>query len=277
MTETKKSPGETLVQERLAERQKALEEERARQKAARDRRETVAGEERGGPPEPIGVDLETVVLEAKAAWERGQLARAQSLGITLEDLEARQEAERHAIDRADNLEGAGTDLEAEDLEAIITGRLREEEPLDIVRRWLAASGIRPILVLCGAVGVGKTLAAAVAIAELGGKMVHAPDLGRRVFPYSHEKDVDRLALTTGMMVLDDLGTEADHREKRWSEAFALFVEKRKGRGRTIITSNLTPKEIRERYDARILDRLNARAYVVVLKSRKSLRAGGGGL
>lgn len=272
MTEPKKSPGETLVQERLAERQAALERDRERQKAERAR------DPRALVPSPIGVDLAAVLEEARETWAKNQVERAEALGITLAELEVHQERQRASLDRVAAMNGAGSDLEPDDLEALVRGELRDEEPLRAVQGWFRGPGVRPILILCGAVGVGKTLAASWAIAEGGGgKLVHAPELGRRVFPYGHETTIARLELTSAVMVLDDLGTEPDPNEKRWAEALALFVEKRKARGRTIITTNLTPSELRVRYNARILDRLKARAFVVVLESQKSLRAGGGGL
>lgn len=211
------------------------------------------------------------------AWEEEEAAR---LGCRPEEVQGRLREEEAREARTRALASSGITLPLQALSRIVSGRLDETEPLDVVRRWYEAELDRPILLLCGGVGVGKTLACGWAIAEQGGgSVIHAPELPRRILPTRTEIESGFAAanLRTSLLVLDDLGTEPSAGQPRWAEAFAILVEKRIMLGRTIVTSNMEKGQFRARYGERVASRLNAHAYAVELQAGGSLRATGGGL
>lgn len=231
---------------------------------------------RGGPPTQVHAAI-ALAMERTRKWREEQAA---ARGVKPEEVDALEEEDRRREDRMKALVRSGVALPVEDLARIASDELAETEPLDLVQRWWGADLERPILLLCGAVGVGKTLAAAWAVAACGGgSVIHAPELARRILPTRTEIETgfDPVNLRTSLLVLDDLGTEADAGGARWSEAFALLVERRIMVGRTIVTSNMGRKQFRPRYGDRIASRLNAHAYVVELREKASLRKTGGGL
>ena len=150
-----------------------------------------------------------------------------------------------------------------------------------------------ILVLCGGVGTGKSLAAAdmfVApfrgidpsaleaagsewervVCPVAGSWVSAPKLARAIDPWRHELDAGHEPIdpSRGVSVLDDLGTEGD--SQRFQEALATYIDARMDAPKTVITTNLAKADIRKRYGDRIADRLNHVGACVELKG-KSMR------
>jgi len=172
-------------------------------------------------------------------------------------------------------------ITAKDKELILRESYRETEAVRIVRQWWKqrATEERPILVLCGGTGAGKTMACALAIVDHGkGVAIESQNLPKRVDPWTSEiiagaREVD---LSHSLIVLDDLGTEGKPPGDRWSRAFHGFVSARLSHGRTLITTNLKRAEFRQRYDARVIDRLNSGARAIELTGQ-SLRKGGAGL
>ncbi len=126
------------------------------------------------------------------------------------------------------------------------------------------------VVLCGGVGCGKTVAAAMALADRGaGRFVTAFGL-TRLSPYD-EGEMDELE-TTPLLVLDDLGSEYQD-AKGFLRAFLDgLVNARYDAGlRTIATTNLKAAEFADRYGARIADRIKQTGCFVELQG-KSMRA-----
>lgn len=110
------------------------------------------------------------------------------------------------------------------------------------------------LVLTGATGAGKSLAAAWALAGAHGSgcwmpatVLDSPDRWRATEPAARRADC---------LVLDDLGREHPSESGWSSEQLANLVTGRIDSGRrTIVTTNLTPPELGQRYGDRLLSRL----------------------
>lgn len=146
--------------------------------------------------------------------------------------------------------------------------LRVTRALSAVRTWLDDRDARPVLVLSGGVGCGKTVATAAALAKLGGDYVRASDLAARHEPYSFDRDrkIEPLDLGVALLAIDDLGTERRNangqRDGRFAAALSDIVDARQHAGRTLITTNLTPKRFADEYcDDRLRSRLRACAEV----------------
>lgn len=130
---------------------------------------------------------------------------------------------------------------------------------------------KPILVLAGPTGVGKTVAAAWAmfhadpILPYGGKwrteqaprFRHASTL-TEITGYSDECKAERVALkNTKCLVIDDIGAEIAT-EHFLSMFDALFDARYGGYGYTILTTNLTNELFSARYGPRVYDRIRER-------------------
>lgn len=129
-----------------------------------------------------------------------------------------------------------------------------------VRQWLTTP--RPILVLSGLQGRGKTVAAAWAIALLGGVYLSIEDLVR-LAGARFGADAARFgsALGSAMLVLDDVGRESAEDAERVRAALVELVDKRRGdRMRTIVTTNLSARDFAKAYpDPRLTSRLTQSA------------------
>lgn len=190
--------------------------------------------------------------------------------------EERQERERRSAGRRQVLQALrGVPLRDEIKMAIVDGSIGATKAIDATRRW--QSGSKPILLLLGGVGCGKTVAGAYAMAR-------ALEAGRDA-AYAKMRDVAHLyragfgddakafegLLRVSLLVVDELTTERDPELGR--AALNEVVDERGSRGRpTMLLANRTKAEIRERYDARTIDRLREGAVVVELAD-KSLRRG----
>lgn len=224
-------------------------------------------------------NFKTAIADAIAASARLEAERAEKRGVTPTELRELTEQELEQRARLAALRDSGIQLALGDDRAIVEGRIQRSRAIEHVDRWASDPDGRAILVLCGNVGTGKTLAAGVLIAGAKtGRVVASRQLSETVIPYAAEiaRGIQPLNPEARLLVLDDLGTEDPKRDRRWTEAFATFVDARQGFGRTLITSNLKRADFRERYDARIISRLNASAKAVELVG-ESMRGKGGGL
>lgn len=145
-----------------------------------------------------------------------------------------------------------------------------------VSGWLAGDR-KPVLVLAGGVGAGKTVAASWAFLKRGGVWCPARDLAARYRPFQSDREdgIRRFNIRSHFLVLDDLGTEQD-RDKRIFEAVEAIADMRDDKDmKTLITTNLPKQQLREIYGDRFTDRLNACAMYVSVGS-ESLRHKTGG-
>lgn len=228
----------------------------------------------------MNIDVSKLVEDARRAHEANRLDEARSLGITPEELDERKAAAKRKADplrakwlaRYDGIQPRAV------LEAIYDGRLDETVGIRAVEHWLSAQDPAPCLVLLGGTGSGKTVAALHAIRRLeAGSFARAPELGGAVRPTFDERKLGQRELdprSVRLLVIDDLG--AEQLTPRFAEALFLAIDARQDVSRrTIITSNLGKEDFRPRYDARVIDRLNAIARVASLggDSLRQKRAG----
>lgn len=226
------------------------------------------------------VRMKQAIDACLARTEQAREAEAERQGVPVDDLDAHDENREELERRMEALERSGISLPEADIARIARSQYEETEPIHAVERWWNTRPDRPIFLMVGAVGVGKTTAAGALVAACwGGHVIHAPALARRVLPMPSDFAVgfEPVDLRGSLVVLDDLGTEPNPQNERWAEALSLFVERRMARGRTLITSNLSKHELGERYGERIRSRLNAHSYAMELKQKTSKRATGGGL
>lgn len=140
------------------------------------------------------------------------------------------------------------------------------------------------LFLRGDVGIGKTFGLQLLAARFGWKFVTAREVEGffRTQPnYTEWVEYCRAADFFGRgktLVIDDLGTENEDFMQYGQRAnpLAELLEKRydlsfhRDRVRTIVTSNLTDQQLKERYGFRVFDRLREMFAVVTVKG-ESLR------
>lgn len=203
------------------------------------------------PVTPIGKVTETIMKNFSAAIPTVDL-EAQHERLRREDeWRDRLQERRTRLERA-GLEGTVTD---EDFDRIVKDKLEDTQSLRLVRGWL--KGKAPFLVLLGPAGRGKTVACAWAIAGVNGRYVTAKKLERMFLAqYGAILDEqDRLMWSRGLLVIDDVGIELK-RDEFISSLYEVVNARQGGGRRTIITSNLSRKEFKQKYnDARLLSRL----------------------
>jgi DNA replication protein DnaC len=186
----------------------------------------------------------------------GELERILERGLELivDDTKlARFHAEQAQNDRRERLEASGISerLDGRGAQAIVDDAPQATRALELVQAWLISP--RPMLVLLGEPGQGKTVAAAWGLARIQGRYVRAQDLCDMRANW-RERNTYRYHLRTGMLVLDELGTERDESAARDTLQDVVDARQRLPR-RTLILGNLTKAQLVERYDKRTLSRL----------------------
>jgi len=206
--------------------------------------------------------------ERLAEWEAANPEIAAAWSDAAEEGE-RRKSERQRRESAD---WALRDARVpERVRAVLTAGADKTPAVLAVLRWL--EGSRSFLLLAGGTGTGKTIAACHAL-ERGGVFERAVSAGR--LGLYGDEDVARMrALRRArVLVLDDLG--AEFAGDVWRAQFDELVDERYGdRLRTVITTNLSPDAVRERYGARVADRIRHDGQVVTCGA-ESLRTPGGG-
>lgn len=138
------------------------------------------------------------------------------------------------------------------------------------------------LLFCGTTGNGKTtlvLALQNAVAWLRGRGMLPPEQMRYDLDTVRMVEARHVAATykveraryhrIGILAIDDVGTEAVEVVDYGNviEPITELIEARYARGLfTIITTNLTGQELRQRYGARVVDRMNEMMHVIVFKN-----------
>lgn len=136
----------------------------------------------------------------------------------------------------------------------------EKTPATEAVRTFLGSG-KTFLLLMGSTGAGKTLATTLALAQhSGGLFVRSLELARLS---SYDK-ADRARLERAhecrFLVIDDLGAELLH--NAWLPMLDELIDIRWGsRRQTIITTNLDSAAFKQRYGARISDRIRDDGFI----------------
>jgi len=176
--------------------------------------------------------------------------------------EARQNIERDQRRERIRVSGVALALTGPVMDALVRGRLEPRGTSQrAAERWLAP-GKPPVLVLQGGAGCGKTVAAAMALAQFGGLQRPAASVVRAFASRALDATAEQeRMLATRLLVLDDLGTEHS-RDREWMVlALRELLEARQG-ARTLITTNLAREQAIEAYrDPRIESRLKVVAWV----------------
>lgn len=151
-----------------------------------------------------------------------------------------------------------------------------DKQLSLMAEWLTTNDHRFCLLLCGKCGNGKsTLVKAFQnlLNLLGLRDEYGNTIGfsivdaREIAWMCRDRHQEWRALSRrNMLAIDDLGTEPVEIQdygNHLNPVIDLLYKRYDEQLFTIITTNLTPKEIRERYGERIADRLNEMAFRIV--------------
>lgn len=151
-----------------------------------------------------------------------------------------------------------------------------DKQLSLMAEWLTTNDHRFCLLLCGKCGNGKsTLVKAFQnlLNLLGIRDEYGNTIGftivdaREIAWMCRDRHQEwRVLSRRNMLAIDDIGTEPVEIQdygNHLNPVIDLLYKRYDEQLFTIITTNLTPKEIRERYGERIADRLNEMAFRIV--------------
>lgn len=193
-------------------------------------------------------------LKAALALEDARRERAATAVAARIDPEVRRA-------RLERITSAGIPLEQPHMPGRIARGELEDTPMLVGVRRLVDVGRtfmpRVALLLTGDMGRGKTVAAAYAIGELGGrylKLEEACELADKRATVAEKADL-RACIAAPVLVVDELGAELN--ETLGSSVFGDIIDRRQGRF-TIVISNLSRRALERRYDPRTFDRIGSR-------------------
>lgn len=146
----------------------------------------------------------------------------------------------------------------------------------LMEKWCKSGQSKNLVYLLGNTGTGKTFLTSCMAKEFicQGKIVYmttAFNLSQdflkfhRSFDNAQKASVFENYLDTEVLFIDDLGTEPVYNNVTREYLYLLLNERRTKGLRTIITSNLEPFDLRERYDERIFSRIVDKEHSIVLK------------
>lgn len=205
--------------------------------------------------------------------------RARGAVATDEQIAAYEAQQRRDL-RRDALASSGLHLPDDDRRLVLSGKLDKTKPAcAIVATWARGApkpgqptvGCTPgILVLCGGVGTGKTVAAAWWLSHVRGKALTIHEAVRIYTKWKRasyraeeaEAALERLA-RIDCLLLDELGQESDSDAEGAREVLHWIVDRRQScRRRTLVLTNLSTSDLGDRfvrgvYDARTADRLRS--------------------
>lgn len=155
----------------------------------------------------------------------------------------------------------------------------------LMEKWCKKDSDKKIVYLLGNTGTGKTFLTSCMANEFisQGKIVYmttAFNLSQDFLKFHKSFDDKEKAsvfenyLETEVLFIDDLGTEPIYNNVTREYLYLLINERRNKGLRTIITSNLEPIDLREKYDERIFSRILDKESSIILKlESKDVRLG----
>ena len=235
-------------------------------------------------------DFGAFTQNMEATAQRRRMDEAARRGVTVDELDAvlaaeaerterkrrEQQAEARAraarARREDIIDRYAPRVPARVRQMFIDDKLEDYPALIATRAWLGQD--ESFLLLCGGTGAGKTIAALWALTRLRGMLVLSPSLGAVIEPWSSdlERGVKHMEPSEyPLVVLDDLGIERIS-DERWCVGFDELIDARVGLRdavplRTIITTNLTAKDIKARYSERARSRIRASSTLISLPTK----------
>lgn len=226
-------------------------------------------------PRMTETDTPVHVSEALPSWMRNPPRLLSEEELAVHERELRRESRRDRLSNSPIRHELGEGDESR----ILCDRMSEDvHAFRVVREWVrrwtgeAASVTRPILIISGPTGSGKTLSAAWAIAEVGGRYVRFPEViqdhrafGRKESMVAQERQRDEWRSKYGIrgfVVLDELGIEEEEdRDDARSALNEFFNVRQRWDQRTLVLTNKSNAELLERfqtgqYDVRTRSRIN---------------------
>lgn len=147
----------------------------------------------------------------------------------------------------------------------------------VMQAWCNKDSDKNLIYLLGATGTGKTHLLRCMANEMikQNKIVlltTAFNLSQLFLKYHTSKEKDQILddiLSCEVLFIDDLGTEPFFNNITREYTYLVINERRMKGLRTIITSNLTPSELKERYDERIFSRILDKKTSITLELKGS--------
>lgn len=217
-------------------------------------------------PEKMG-DMAAVLLS-----KFGDLGSAEEASLTLDERRARDENELRERAQRQHVTLVKTNLGRipERLrDAIFAPTVEKTPAAQAALGWLGNA--KRLLLLRGGVGVGKTFAAAMAAKALSESRVrssasvswHRPNDFVSAVLHQYDDSVPKLG--RDLVIVDDVGRET---KSDLCEALCSFLDDYTAR--IILTTNLKKSDFRDRYDARLIDRMRecGEAYDIKGESRR---------
>jgi DNA replication protein DnaC len=183
-------------------------------------------------------------------WLRDVHAKAEAHYVKA-DAKAEQRAREESSALVKSLVERGITV---DVAQHLTTRLFLTQSLDVAR----TPDTRPLLVLAGGTGCGKSLAAAwMLMRRKGGRFIPAVDIAS-LQPRKRAADrerLDELRDLSAILVIDDLGTEPI--DDDWRAQLDVLLDQRSGNRRlTVMTTNLAGSDFHDEYGVRLWSRIS---------------------
>jgi DNA replication protein DnaC len=200
-----------------------------------------------------------------------QVARDEAAIAALETLHAAAIGELRARERGERLDAFRVPLTCADTELVARDQLDPTRVVKMARSWLATD--KPLLVLSGPPGRGKTVAAADALVRVSGRYTRAGDVARLFLAQFGDEVREREALIRErhLLVVDDVGTEM--RPDAMGVALIEMLDARRRGQRTLWVTNLSRGDFEGRYDDSRLRSRMAQSAVWCVDNGPDMRRG----